>query len=63
LSIDRETLVAHTSGIAKASVCACAGSIWRDAKAAEFLLAHGEVEGELVVDVALDGALTERQPE
>ena len=60
MCVDRDALVAHTLGVAEALAGAGFGSRCVHAEPAQLLLAHGEVERELVVYVALDRPSSER---
>src|SRR6185503_6607518 len=61
LAVDGEAFVTHAVGVAEPFVRAGARGIGREPVPAELLLAHGEVECELVVDVSLDRAVSERE--
>src|SRR5689334_12663280 len=63
LSVDGDAFVMNVSPVAKSTVGVGPGGVGREPELAELLLAHREMERELVVDVPLDGAFSERESE
>src|SRR5512133_3239711 len=61
--VDDETRFTHAAGVAEAPSRFLARGLGGETEAAQLLLAHGEVERQLVVDLALERALPEREPQ